>query len=1288
MHKYCWPGFEMYLIRELQRQQNSAQFCDTLLQTDGISVPTHSCILAALSPHLSQRLSASASPPSGQKRQLHLQPVKAQTLLKLVGLLYSGELEVNESIELNDVLAVAHQLGIRDLVKRQKDGGMKEWEIQGKIQGNGINAQGCEREEKRKMQDVQVQAGMAGRRDTVSQVKSRSCVSTGTQTVTTGEKPVGSCVTCFSKSPTPECVHSQNVEFSVMLPPQHIALDEQFCFPSCPVIPSMPSGAPNHTPSTLNRSACSVISPESTFSPNNAMAIPSDESKTLLAQEDGTYQRFSECGNNIQALAKERTGLEDGGTSRYTADNRATEQTRQAKRDEVLGDDRGTFTEKRQAHGIVGKKNLARIKQMQQMIETTQISIKVKLRRRSNGEVWEVVSPQDTDKTLSVLAFQQQGGSNSEPPPYTVELFGVHKPEKPILKPTTTNSPSLEAASLPQSQGPVEECDEQIEKLLEDIMMGLNILPNLESKKPHPIQPSLDGASTIFPVPVAQNDAGNSQTQAAVSQAGCGFYQDFGTQSGHSSTGIHCCLPAQNQPDTSISMAQTDAVLIQQQGQRDSERMSCQTMLPSKSQECLHPEPITKQMVIPSAFLCSGQKQYYQEYQQTSLQDSQRILGFLPLVTGNDTQTLPPGPPPCMDDFRLPPCLSPLESCTSATKHQAILNPMNLGNKLQQQPCLHGRPWLSENPGSLQFPLSAINHRQNKCACLSKHTNCSCWSKQQHEEKNPQSGGTWAEPCTVQEVKEKEIITGSLQNVAELKSDPRKIKKGLKGQQGDRAGNAITFLRRKRKLPSPLQDAGSLLADKDVKVSAGTKGQINLSSCSVSLFSNNALVKKRAVATCSSNTPSILLGKSNQLSPFKESLRTKESGVITEQTRIITRGFIKRNQESPCSTSSQNPLVSKSLSFRSKIVNSGDTVSKRKRGRPRKAKVEDLSSAESNPAVDEGKIHSGECEQQIDRDLSKEDLEKGDKTRRELKKTRRNRGASLGITTLKNLGSKRTSKSDANNNDIIPTVRPLRTPKRLPMVSLKDFQKLIKLQHSKTRKSIESQEKYDPLRAGMVSRDGTCKGSGNDSKMDVDAKFHSSGRSEESVTFSVTVEEDHRQNFNELTAEQEALQQDDTESFPGKETSLFGDSLAFSGDVLPEEVPRLDAKRKPLKNPDEGEKSCNAKGSFTTVESPIDIEGLSHSDMDQEDKLVSDHNLYPQAPETAGPSFLYDGGISRTSSCAQEEEEVEVDVVVYSPDKVLQTKDCEDGLNKIEITPDEDEEEDVNDIDVTGDESE
>lgn len=340
----------------------------------GISVPTHSCVLAALSPYLSQKLSTSPSPSSGQKRQLKLQSVKAQTLLKLVGLLYSGEVEVKGGLEQNDVLSAARKFGITDLVEGQKDVGMKSGEPQEK------RCSGCrERNESRKIQDAQVQAEMAERRATDCAVGKTNSVSTGTQTVKAGEKTVGSSLSCSgqTKPPTrqPAFPVAQSMDFSITLPPKNITLYKHFDSTRLPPIPSVPSGAPGDRESTFDRSSDSVTNPMTTSAWfNNVKTFPislNDDSNTLIPQEDSSCQQCSEFGDRIGM------GLEDEQTNAKTPDKRENaEQPSYANRDEVLGEEKGNSTEKKHAH--VGRKSLATMKRMQQMIETTQISIKVR----------------------------------------------------------------------------------------------------------------------------------------------------------------------------------------------------------------------------------------------------------------------------------------------------------------------------------------------------------------------------------------------------------------------------------------------------------------------------------------------------------------------------------------------------------------------------------------------------------------------------------------------------------------------------------------------------------------------------------------------------------------------------------------------------------------------------------------------------------------------------------------------------------------------------------------------
>ncbi len=133
--------------------------------------------------------------------------------------------------------------------------------------------------------------------------------------------------------------------------------------------------------------------------------------------------------------------------------------------------------------------------------------------------------------------------------PSSVQQGPNHEPETPILQPATFNCPEpppdaqlpcsecltpnqnedLELVPLPQPPGPGEDSDEQISKLLEDIMIGLNILPNLErdSKKSHHPHPCHDGTLAACQVTVTDSEP------AAVTAAECVYYQDFGTRIGH-----------------------------------------------------------------------------------------------------------------------------------------------------------------------------------------------------------------------------------------------------------------------------------------------------------------------------------------------------------------------------------------------------------------------------------------------------------------------------------------------------------------------------------------------------------------------------------------------------------------------------------------------------------------------------------------------------------------------------------------------------------------------------------
>lgn len=366
----------MQLVVGLQRQQKSSQFCDTLLQTEsktmnrfqikekpnlvvkynnlfhhlvnyfftsyeGISVPTHSCVLAALSPYLCQRLSASPSPPFGQKRQLQLQAVTSQTLLKLVGLLYSGQLEVRGSKEQNDVLAAAHQLGIGDLVLGDKDGWVKGGDLLnrsvGKQAENGIHAEETRlRRRGLRTQDEQVQVEMNGTSQNDPHVKKKCFVSVATQTI---KAAVSS---GFSSDQTPEGPQPQSIPPSDQL---------HFC-------PAARSESPAGRPSASETNTTSVSTLSASFS---------DDQSSPRSQEKNLPQQPSEAGDTALVLNDDGTRRGNRDADGPTAEDGGS--SGQPREEKTAGEERNSAGKRH-----TGGKSLENMKR----VDTSQISVKVR----------------------------------------------------------------------------------------------------------------------------------------------------------------------------------------------------------------------------------------------------------------------------------------------------------------------------------------------------------------------------------------------------------------------------------------------------------------------------------------------------------------------------------------------------------------------------------------------------------------------------------------------------------------------------------------------------------------------------------------------------------------------------------------------------------------------------------------------------------------------------------------------------------------------------------------------
>ncbi|XP_036956934.1 uncharacterized protein LOC119021055 isoform X4 [Acanthopagrus latus] len=1149
--------------------------------------------------------------------------------------------------------------------------------------------------------------------------------------------------------------------------------------------PRVPSGPPSDGEFSLDRSSSSLTNPTSTSAwPSEMLPLlisPDDDSNSSTPQKDRSSQQSSKSGDSTQGLAEERMDSEDGDSNGKTADNREkAEEPNSADRDDILGE--------KHACANVGSKCL--MKQVNQRVETTQISFKVKLRRRTKGELWEVVSMHDTDETLSVrTSLKQTDLTNHQAS--SVQTGPIHKPETPIVQPapdfssgppahpnTMSDSQPFCNDSLPPNQnialesvtlnpppGPMEESDEQIEKLLEDIMMGLNILPNLDGdcKMSHHVQSSHDVAPAIGQVQIQENDRAQSQVHSA---AGCVCFQDLGTHIGHSSTdtdslegefnaptksphcniyacqpsitpnrkpntnhfsfvnsrwtdgclptccsGVHCCFTAQNQHSgLSLSAVQSDAVLIRQQQQQFNVGNSLVTSagqrdgmsLPlSKSQSCPYPDAPATRSVIPSTL------SHYPSCQVPSSQDDQNILEFLPLTNGHVAQSSLSSSFPCIEELRLPRCLSPLGPLASAAKHPPFFNNLtNHGDKTQPQPSLNCPPWLAENSGSLQFPLCAIAHRENKSECSPKSTNHSCSSEQQQtrQELSPKQKRPRAEAFTVKEVEEQETKFAAHKTGTEEKSDHWR----KKYKQGDTKGDAAVPERRRRKRTIHPQDAAvSLQAHKQVSDQA--KSQINLSVCSVSLSSNNVLAKEREMATSSSDIANKFSGQKDETSIIPDSwvVKTRAArNVITAQAWIRTRGFLKNTQETPSNTCQENSSFIKPVAHRAKISDEqGVSGFRRKYGRRKKTKPE-----ESLPAISEKRSHCEENEHQIDNILPNEE-EAGEKTKKRSKIRKRDRSKVEAIPPKKTKSGKITGTVEAgDNSDVIQGENKPGTPKRPRMVTLMEFQNLIKYRHSKTWKSIESENKETNVTVRAGESEEKARG-GRREELIKETEVDKDRERSHSIV-GITVDKNHNQIFNSSTAECNKSHGDDTKSSCSEGTSVLGNENhpSFSFNVLEQEVAGVAAKAEtPLRTPDEGkvfrkaptlvlsgaQKACGAGVWDATPQTGINDEGSSHSDThppQQEQAMLLEHNMEPLTPERPGPAPSDSGGFIKSSGCsrekAEDDDEEEVDILLYSPDKVPQFRGHEKTLDNIDSTAEEEEEEDVNEIDVTGDEAE
>lgn len=267
---------------------------------------------------------------------------------------------MNVGVEQNDLLAAAIQFGITALVEGQKQAGVEE------RCHKKVNCRSCRDrcEGRAGVQDAQVQAEMVeGRSSSDCPVSATSCASAGTV-----EKAAS---TLDQEEGPSEYTPAQNVDFCITPTPQNLNIDNNFATLRSPQIPIIFSESASDDESELNRSFDSVTDPTAPWSINVATTSFDRDSNGSVPQ-GGSNELESPALRDMIDL-----GSESEDAARHVAEEsrRSAEQPCSAKRAEVPGEGRMKSMEERSV--LAGRKNLDLMKQMAEMVKSTQISIKV-----------------------------------------------------------------------------------------------------------------------------------------------------------------------------------------------------------------------------------------------------------------------------------------------------------------------------------------------------------------------------------------------------------------------------------------------------------------------------------------------------------------------------------------------------------------------------------------------------------------------------------------------------------------------------------------------------------------------------------------------------------------------------------------------------------------------------------------------------------------------------------------------------------------------------------------------
>ncbi|KAG5286503.1 hypothetical protein AALO_G00015540 [Alosa alosa] len=716
MWRYRQPGVAFQLLGELQRQQHCNILCDALLQTEGMSVPVHSCILAAFSPFLYRELSTSPSYPVGQRRLIRVPAIGAQALLKLISYLYSGEMRGLGPREHEEVKAAFIRLGMSHLIHTFEEDS-RQWrgidrglqlEMEESVQVGAEQRSATRQTPEGKGVDKSTQTEAESTVHAATQTSRREAHAFSDQWLSPSSDGHGSAASSaiqFAEvSPT-----ARASTFVILTPVSDPPLSSDN-IGSCQVslIPS-PSVHCDHLPPYSL-----IANPSNTFNPSFERL--SDDFSSATAQPNDSMVSTSQVGKErADTRVEAGTVVEPGPEEQVSKDGTDEASTSKVRRSERLM----TMKEKPGQDVACTSEEPVKV-------------LKIKFKRKCKNDLWEIesmkedpamkvklsMSPATTQAQKDLTASEErQNGSSVLTPPHDPRLSSPSKmviTSVHILTPAASrrSSPSVHnKAALSPTHSQPEECDEQMDKLLDDIMMDLNFLLPITTERG-------DSRPQQRPLPYLPGDtSGLDPTPwlGEVSMEVSMVNGDLDRSAGQTDKAVGSDLTLVSQFDTSLAESVES---VQSSHHPGSKSTPCHVE-PRNSSSCSFTHVKSARACANTASLGFPESDGNAGFSNAELSLAHHgWSSWRKLPSPNPISKEPKGRAsysctPDLDEMRLRSCLSPLQSEDESTVKSQRLNNQppgqsaTSGQRLSQEP-VNIPPWLSLKPVDLRFPLNSI----------------------------------------------------------------------------------------------------------------------------------------------------------------------------------------------------------------------------------------------------------------------------------------------------------------------------------------------------------------------------------------------------------------------------------------------------------------------------------------------------------------------------------------------------------------------------------------------------